>query len=325
MLQTLSYEVLRTGERLRVAALSAPAGRYARAIRRFLGHKGQPWLAHIDLANADEVDALQTIFYVGLLGRKIVGNVMIVSDGRAGILGHVFTDPQHRRKGVCRHLMAAATGSFRASGGLALGLGTGYDSPAYRIYHSFGFRGVEPGSGHMFFESQPGDLARYFAPAPVRAAEVRWEHWVGISLLYMEPLGDQLRSYAYAVFGPVGFEGGFLHFQTERQRVGAQAKVLITREGSIVGAAVVRPDRRWPGGVHTLDLFVHPNFRGLEGRLLRALRLPRGTKVQAFIDRPSTPRARALREGGFRREATLKGQLVRLRRRTDVLVYSRRA
>jgi hypothetical protein len=235
----------------------------------------------------------------------------------------VFTDPQHRRKGICRELMAAAVGDFRANRGLALGLGTGFESPPYWIYHSFGFRSVEPGNGHMLFETRQGDLAAYFAAAPARVAEARWEHWPGISLLYMQPVGDQIRCYAHGVFGPVGFEGGFLQFQTDRARLSAQAKVLVTRRGSVVGAAILQPDRRWGSGVHTLDLFVHPNFRGSEGKLLCALKCRSDGKIQAYLDHPSTSRARALRRAGFRPEARLVGQLSRLGSRIDVVVYSR--
>ena len=324
MIRTLRRVTLKTGERLRVAALEAPAGRYARAISKLLDHKGQPWLTHVELANRDEVDALRTTYYVGLLGRHIVGNVMIVGDGRAGILGHVFTQPRHRRKGICTCLMAAAVADFRDSGALAMDLGTGYDSPAYHIYASFGFRGVEPGNGHMLFESHPGDMARYFAPARVRVTDVRWEHWAGISLLYTLPGGDQIRSYGHGIYGPVGFEGGFLQLQTRRHGADARAKLLVTRAGSVVGAAICQRDSRWPKDVCTFDLFAHPNFHGALGRLLRAVPLPRGVKVQAVIDRPSAARAAALRDAGFRREAILRGQLVRPTTSHDVLVFSRR-
>jgi len=323
MIRTICHARLRTGERLRVAALEAPAGRYAGAIREFLGHKGQPWLTHVERANRDEADALRTTYYIGLLGRRIVGNVMVVGDGRAGILGHVFTRPDQRRKGICTHLMAAATEDFRASGGLVMTLGTGYDSPPYHIYASFGFRGIEPGNGHMVFESQPGALGRYFAPARTRVAEVRWEHWAGISLLYMLPGGDEVRSFAYGVYGPVGFEGGFLHFQTQREQLDARARVLVTRAGSVCGVVLCQRDRRWPSGVYTLDLCVHPAFAADSPRLLRAVPLPRRVKVQAYLDRPSASRVAALEAVGFRREAVLKAQLLRVGAPRDVLVLSR--
>ena len=322
MIRTLRHATLKTGERLRIAALQPPAGCYARAIRRFLEHKGEPWMTHVDLADRGQVDALDTTYYAGLLGRQIVGNVMIVGDCRAGILGHVFTDPQHRRKGICSEIMVNTLADFCARGGLALGLGTGYDSPAYHIYHACGFRSIEPGSGAMLFENQPGDLDDYFAPDRVRVTDCRWEHWAGISLLYMQPHGDQIRCYAHGVLGRGSFEGGYLQFHTQRERRDARAKVLVARSGSVVGAAICQRDARWPG-LYTLDLFVHPNFQDAATRLLRAVTLPRGAKVQAFIDRPSAARAAALRAAGFRREATLGRQFVRGDRRTDVLVYAR--
>ncbi|HPD17948.1 MAG TPA: hypothetical protein PLE19_23670, partial [Planctomycetota bacterium] len=77
MIRTLRHVRLRSGERLRVAALVAPAGRYAKAIRAFLAHKGQPWLLHVDLANQGLTDRLRTTYYVGFLGRDLGGNVMI--------------------------------------------------------------------------------------------------------------------------------------------------------------------------------------------------------------------------------------------------------
>jgi len=323
MIRTLHHAPLPDGQRLRVAELQAPAASYARAIRRFLQHKGQPWMTHVDLANRGQVDHLRTTYTIGLLGRRIVGNVMIVGDGRVGILGHVFTHPHHRRKGICTELVAAALAQFRAAGGLALGLGTGYRSPAYRIYHGFGFRSVESRSGAMLLPCQPGALDRYFAHAPTQPAELRWHHWAGLSLLFMLPAGDQLRSHALRVVGPAGFEGGFLHFQAHRQRLDARARVLLTPEGSVAGAALCQRNDRWPGAVYTLDLFVHPAFRRAAPALLHALPLPRRAKLQAVIDRPSAARAAALRSQGFRHEATLAKQLRRRGRPVDVLIYGR--
>ena len=321
MIRTLRTLALKTGERMRVAALRAPAGRYADAIRRFLNHKGQPWLLHVDLANQGKTDRLNTTYTIGLAGTAIVGNVMIVDDGRVGILGHVFTDPAHRRKGICQHLMAGALEDFTGRGGLALGLGTGYNSPAYWIYHAFGFRSVGPGSGHMLFEATPGAIARSFAPARASVRDALWHDWPGISLLLMQPAGDRLRCKAYGVTGPDGFEGGFLQLQSQRERLQAQAKVLATHRG-IAGFALLQRDPQWPSGIHTLDFFVHPSFREHQNPLLRSLDLPRDAKIQAYVDRPSTDRSRALRGLGFRREVILSRQLRTAPSHADVLLYA---
>ncbi|HUT36584.1 MAG TPA: GNAT family N-acetyltransferase [Planctomycetota bacterium] len=324
MIRTLGHARLKTGERVRIAALIAPAGRYAKPIRQFVAHKGQPWMLHVDLANQGQTDELRTTYTIGLLGGQIVGNVMIVDDGRVGILGHVFTRPDQRRKGICQHLMAAAMDAFQAAGGRILTLGTGYESPAYWIYHGFGFRSVEPGRGDMVFEAEPGEVARHFAPARGRVADACWQHWPGISLLYLQAAGDRVRSAAYGVFGPAGFEGGFLTLQAQRERVAAQLKVLLAPTGAVAGAAILQRDTRWPAPVHILDVFVHPAFGGEEARLLRSLRLPRPGKVQAYLDHPSASRAAALREAGFRREATLRGQLVAPNRPLDVAIFALR-
>jgi len=320
VIRTLGHARLKTGERLRIAAIQAPAGRYADAMRQFLQHKGQPWMLHVDLANQGLTDDLRTTYYVGFLGTELAGNVMIVDDGQMGILGHVFTPPHHRRKGVCRHLMLAAIESFLAAGGRVLTLGTGYDSPPYWIYSAFGFRSVEAGNGHMVFTRRPDELSRLFAPGAARVAEARWVHWPGISLLFMEPGGDMIRSFAHGVFGPDGFEGGFLEFQSRRERSGGQGKVLLGGRGAVVGVALLQRDARWPAPIYVFDLFLHPDFEACAAQLLEAVDLPASAKVQAYLDTPSDSRAAALHARGFRTEAVLAGQLVRGEGRRDVNV-----
>lgn len=322
MMRTLRHTKLKTGETIRIAALQAPAGRYARPIRRLLHHKGQPWLMHVDLANEGRTDALRTTFYVAVLGTRLLGNVMIVDDSRVGILGHVFTLPEHRRKGICQNLMAAALDDFAARGGRILTLGTNYDSPPYWIYRGFGFRSVEPQNGHMVAEMRRGELRNYFAPSPTHVAPARWEHWPGISLLFMIPSGDRIRSMAQRVLGPDGFEAGFLDFQCRRERQNAQLNVLLTDSDAVVGAASVQRDSRWPGPVYLLDFFVHPNFTHSQEALVHSLALPRQAKVQTYLDRPSAERVKLLRRLGFRLEAVLASQLWGTSGARDVVIYS---
>jgi len=321
MIRTLHHVKLRSNESLRVAALTAPAGRYAKAIRAFLAHKGQPWLLHVDLANQGLTDRLRTTYYVGFLGRDLVGNVMIVDDGRVGILGHVFTSPAHRRKGICHQLLAAALDRFRASGGRVLSLGTGFDSPAYWIYHSFGFRSVAPGSGYMLLELSPGTVEAQFAPGRLRVANALWHHWPGLSLLFLQPRGDRLRAYSCGVLGQQDFEGRFLDLQSHRAARHTQARVLLAR-GRVVGAAILQRDRLWPGQIYDLDIFVHPGFPSGGGILLRSLKLPRRAKIQAYLDHPSASRVAVLRAAGFSLEATLRRQIAVGARPVDVRVFS---
>ena len=89
----------------------------------------------------------KTRFYLGVIEGEAVGNIMTVEHGGIGILGHVYTLPEQRRKGIASRIMAAQMKDFQERGGRTLTLGTGFDSPAYWIYQGYGFRSIVEGSG----------------------------------------------------------------------------------------------------------------------------------------------------------------------------------
>src|SRR5207249_1997860 len=143
-----------------------------------LGHKGQPWQHHIQAALQEPLDDLETRFYVGLLDGRAITNVMIVGTrlrvvsrgaGRpedaveaVGILGHVYTVPEHRRKGAYAQLMAAQMEHTRSLGYRLLTLGTGFETPPYWIYHRFGFRSIDGATGRMKWLATPDAEAHHF-------------------------------------------------------------------------------------------------------------------------------------------------------------------
>jgi hypothetical protein len=55
-------------------------------------------------------------------------NMMNIEYRGVGLYGHVFTKPEDRQKGAASALMPMLMDDFRARGGKALYLGTGYDS-----------------------------------------------------------------------------------------------------------------------------------------------------------------------------------------------------
>ena len=145
MYTTFGSEVLKSGERLEVGVVTAPDAEFGDAIQRLLVHKGPEWALHMGATLRGETDMLETRFYVGLLDGAPVANVMTVESKGIGILGHVFTRPAQRRKGICQAVLRRLMDDFRLRGGSVLLLGTGYESPAYWIYHSFGFRSLKGG------------------------------------------------------------------------------------------------------------------------------------------------------------------------------------
>src|SRR5690242_15346887 len=130
----IAMEPLKTGEILRIECLTAPDEERAGQIKSFLAHKPSSYRWHIDAAFAGECDDLETRFYIGLLDGQLVGIIMTVEARGVGILGHVRTREDQRRKGICQAIMSHKMQDFRQRGGHVLLLGTGYQSPAYHIY-----------------------------------------------------------------------------------------------------------------------------------------------------------------------------------------------
>lgn len=104
---------LKTGEPLEIGVVMPPDETYEPLIRPFLGHKPRNFQWHITCAfEPGGIRDLETRFYIGLVDQKPVCNIMTVEYNGIGILGHVFTTVEHRRKGACRLVMAEQMTDF---------------------------------------------------------------------------------------------------------------------------------------------------------------------------------------------------------------------
>ncbi len=314
---------LKSGETVEIGVILCPDAEHADAIKPFLEHKGGHWNWHIERALAEDLDGLQTRFYVAKLDGRVIANVMTLEYAHCGILGHVFTHPDHRRKGAISRVFDAVMPDLERRGGVWV-LGTGFESHPYWIYHGRGFRSITGDSGFMKYATAPDYEARLFAPGNASARELRWPDWPRIAVMGSRREGWRLRSLALGHFGPTNFEGYFLGLKREVDAGDAQAAVLETPQNSVAGYARLAPDARWKGGVWLLDFDVHPRFEAQAGKLLDALEWP-DAKVQCYAEADAAGKIAALESRGFEREAALKGQL-RLRGETmDVLVFARGA
>ena len=133
---------LKSGETMEIGVAVAPEPAMKEKMADLLRHKGGVWNWHVEKNMTERLDDLETRFHVGIIGGNPVSNVMTLEYKGVGILGHVFTRPEHRRKGACHAILTELMKDFRSRGGRLLHLGTGFDSPPYWIYHSFGFRGL---------------------------------------------------------------------------------------------------------------------------------------------------------------------------------------
>src|SRR5687767_8468625 len=96
---------LKTGERLTIGVVECPDAEWAGRVAPFLGHKRPETREHIGRALAGPLDGLRTFFYVGCVEGRLITEVMVVGARGVGILGHVFTLPEERRKGAYSALM----------------------------------------------------------------------------------------------------------------------------------------------------------------------------------------------------------------------------
>lgn len=308
MYESLGTATLKTGERVTLAVVMPPHGALARAARALLAHKSPLWQNHLEAALAGKADALETRFYLALAGRTPVANIMTVEYRGVGILGHVYTRPEHRRKGICTQLMARQMEHFRSRGGQCLVLGTGFETPPYRIYESFGFRSLR--GGFMRYDAvDPAQFeARWFARGSAEIVPGRWEHWATAAILGATPDGTLLRSARWNVFRVGLLEHPYLAALSEsRSGKGAAVRVLQTTTGAAVGVASVQAHGLWPG-VWVVDAFTHPNFADRRRNLIEALPLPPGLCLAHTL--PDDVAAIAGWEAaGFRRAGVTPGLL----------------
>lgn len=327
MYTPLGEEKLKNGETLEIGVVLGPDAEWQRRLVPFLGHKGPDYSAHIRRSLEAPLDALQTRFYVGRIGEELAAQIMIVGDRGAGILGHVFTRPEHRRKGACGQVMRHQMEDCRRQGFRALCLGTGYDSPPYWIYHSFGFRGLAEGTGRMKWTAEPGAEAELFRPAASSIRDVRWDDWGYFDLLAYEPVlpNEELpRCTALGLKGQDSVEGPFAAFQFRREREPRiQARALVSEHGATVGWAFLSPDLRWFRDAWLLDLHTHPNFASRLPELLASVELPHDAPVAAYTTTPQGPKAAALLGAGLRATALLPAWLSDSAERRDLQIWTR--
>jgi GNAT superfamily N-acetyltransferase/RimJ/RimL family protein N-acetyltransferase len=326
MHEQLDVVTLKSDERMRMVRVTAPDEEFKDRVLPFLGHKGEPWERPMRLAldGDPSIADLSTYFYLGLLGETVVGNITHVEklERPVGILQHVFTPPEQRRKGICTALMRACTQDFLGRGGRALHLGTEYDTPPYHIYRSFGFEGLGE-TGWMQWLPEEGFEASFFAPSPVRARELTWGDWPLTHALTVVRDGWILRSIEFHLYGPAGFEAEYLEMQQRLQQGRIVAAPCIeAASGAAVGFATLTRQPQWHFDTLLLDLFVHPSFYDQAHALLAALP-EREEKVQCFVDAEATAKAEALQTAGFEKEAALRRQIRWDGGEVDVDVYAK--
>ena len=326
MYTPIAASTLSSGELLETGVVLAPDDDYAPLVRPILAHKSSNEQWHLDEVFAGRVGPLETRFYLGRLDECPVCNIMVSEHDGIGVVSHVYTRPEHRRKGIARRVMTEQMADFRDRGGRYLTLSTGYDTHPYYLYHSFGFRSVVPESGHMKYMETAAFETEHFRGDGALVVPGNWRNWPALNVFCAQGGPPFVRNAGLGHIGPRMFEGAYLGLmKLAREDADYQVRLLVTDRGAVTGYATLVPDIRWRGETFLLDMTAHPAFTLYLKPLLNSFDLPVERKVHCHVELGDTVKGAALRDVGFVREATLRKQFKMPGQAMDVELYARYA
>lgn len=307
MYRGLGEIALKTGERVEFGVVEAPDPEWAERIEKLLAHKGDPWNWQNSELLRYPTD-VETYFYLLHRDGAPFSNIMLCLAHGVGLFGHVWTNPEDRRKGAASRIMSTLMEDFRRRGGQALFLGTDFDAPPYHIYAREGFIGIEDRSGYMAYYTPGAERfeAWYFAGGPARVAELQWRHWPASAALLLGDFGGMLRLVCAKIKHRASPEGPLLPF-LRRQRSGGARRLSILEKPdttAVVGIAACGDDPLTYGQT-VVDVYCHPRFWPHAGELLATLELPAGGRLAAYADSGCPAKIAALKAFGFREVARL--------------------
>ena len=312
MYDGLGHVTLATGEQVEVGVITGPDAEWAERVEKLLGHKRDPW-------NWQNRQLLRTNvgigarFYILHRGGMPFANIFIAELSGVGILGHVWTDPEDRKKGACSKLMRVQMKDFTSRQGKALFLDTGFESVAYHIYERFGFTSVESGSGFMDWTATSKDEfeATYFQKGKTEIQPLGWTHWPSSPALFLGDSPCVVRCAPLKLIGRRSTEGAFLPILRDeigRQAAGKEPHALVLRNEAttaVVGFAAWDWHPLWEDTC-LIDVYCHPNYWDKAGNLLTSLSLPETDRYVAYGEVDCIHKTRVLLEQGFRQAAIFK-------------------
>jgi len=317
MTQDLGKVTLKSGEQVSMIAVEGPDEDWRDRICGLLSHKGPLWNWQNREVLSEKLGIRVTFHLLHRQGKPFANVLNATLDG-VGILGHVFTREEDRRKGAIKRLLSTQMDRFKGEGGQALFLGTGFDSAAYHIYESFGFQSVEPMSGKMAFyvESKASFEDAYFAKGDAAVEDLAWRHWPMSAALFMGDFPCLVRFVSVRLLGRESSEGPLLRLlQEEQERMARDERPRVKalrqeRTQALVGLAGWGDHPLWPRAA-LVDIYCHPAFWDRGKELLQALRLPEDRLLIAYAGPACTAKTEALSALGFQRAGLLEKRLRR--------------
>lgn len=275
MKTSLAKVKLHTGEDLDISLLEFPYDEYKRRIKEFflLDHLPGLWLRNLDKWLEGVKDG-SLIWFIGEIGSKIISGVAVYCSAGNGIadLGHVYTMPEHRKKGIQNRIFAEIMKELPTRRVKVVYLETGYRIPAYFLYQKYGFQGHQKqGIMRKRLNTKEDVDVFYFKPRKVSYSDVKRSDFCPLLHLLSKPEGQICRSYAYGLYKNAPSDTRVLQIVDSVERKKCSATVLRDSENRLMGLCLV--SRQTPketlGHIGVLDLFIHPNYMQYANVMLR--------------------------------------------------------
>ena len=277
-------------------------------VLELLAHKGEIWLWQMRKLFSEEAGALQSRFFVARTGGRIVSTIILIEHSGIAILGHVYTLPEERRKGLSTILIDTLLDDFRKRKGLLITLFTEYGGVPYNLYAKYGFIPIQPASGIMYFPEQGWKkLENMMSPENASVRPAQWKDYPVIAAAAFNVRDYPIKIFATDATGLAPFEVHFVYLAHHRacDPVHNQINALAKKSNDLpVGLASIMPDKRRPGGACCLDAFVQPGYERCLPELMASLKIPPNTVC--YVEAQNAPKLKALENLGFKKEGSLE-------------------
>lgn len=322
MIAELEKVELKSGEELVIKSIEPFDERYKDKLERFLEHKGEEWSRDIkERLKGNFVKFCIDRYFVGEIEGKVVSQMWygLPRNGTGmGEFGHVYTEPEYRKKGIASLLMGFLTADFQKSNGNVLFCGTG--SPhAAKVYRRNGFQNIEEGkdTGAMVFIKS--DYARdfselekkYFEPGlevNILPATRREQFDVDEVLHYSTGLKRIAENWHTVFLASQVSSLREILFKVEDGK--GLATVAKSSKGKVVGYAYILGfGSPMEEKSKTLDFIIHPNYLNNGIQLLqKTVKMGKEQKIEnirCYISSGDKEKLSTLLEAGFKEECSL--------------------
>jgi RimJ/RimL family protein N-acetyltransferase/GNAT superfamily N-acetyltransferase len=259
-----------------------------------------------------------------------------------GSLHQILSAPNRREQGLARHVLEVALDRFSTDSGQAVLAQTQRDTPAYRLFSSFGFEeylAMPDPSGRVTMRLVLGDRAafdaRYYgtAPAEVLARRpLRRSDKAALLHLFSVPVPYLIRYHSLRMYGSYGFEEAVLLLLDTLDHGNGTSVLGIAAEGTpaaigtVLPADLPEPPLPYREHVRLLDLFAYPRHEAmlapvLEALLVRADVLPGVRRLLSVVDEANAAVRQTLENAGFEASGMLHDFVLLGSERANAVLY----